>query len=126
MFLVGVFAALAVTLSVVGLYAVVSFSVAERIQEMGLRLALGARPSHIMTLVLTEGLKLVATGISIGVAGALLLTGLLETQLFGIGARDTVTFVVAPAILFAAGLLGCLAPARRAMRIDPAIALRSE
>jgi len=126
MFLVGLFAALAVMLSVVGLYAVVSFSVAERIQELGLRLALGARPSHIMTLVLTEGLKLVATGISIGVAGALLLTGLLETQLFGIGARDTVTFVVAPAILFAAGLLGCLAPARRAMRIDPAIALRSE
>jgi putative ABC transport system permease protein len=93
---------------------------------MGLRLALGARPSHIMTLVLTEGLKLVATGICIGVAGALLLTGFLETQLFGIGARDTVTFVVAPSILFAAGLLGCLAPALRAMRIDPAIALRSE
>jgi putative ABC transport system permease protein len=126
MFLVGLFAALAVMLSVVGLYAVVSFSVAERIQEMGLRLALGARPSNIMALVLADGLKLVATGIFIGVGGALLLTGLLETQLFGISARDTVTFVVAPTILFAAGLLGCLVPARRAMRIDPAIALRSE
>jgi putative ABC transport system permease protein len=125
-FLVGLFAALAVMLSAVGLYAVVSFSVAERIQEMGLRLALGARPAHIMTLVLTEGLKLVAIGIFIGVGAALLLTGFLEAQLFGIGARDTMTFVAAPAILFAAGLLGCLAPARRAMRIDPAIALRSE
>ena len=126
MFLVGLFAALAVTLSVVGLYAVISFSVAERVQEMGLRLALGARPSNLMALVLTEGMKLVGAGIFIGVAGALLLTGLLETQLFGIGARDTVTFVVAPTILFAAGVLGCLAPARRAMRVDPATALRSE
>ncbi len=126
MFLVGVFAALAVTLSVVGLYAVVSFSVAERVQEMGLRLALGARPSNIMALVLAEGLKLVASGIGLGVGGALLLTGLLETQLFGVSARDTATFVVAPMILFAAGLLGCLAPARRAMRVDPAVALRSE
>ena len=126
MFLVVVFAALAVTLSVVGLYAVVSFSVAERVQEMGLRLALGARPSNIMALVLAEGLKLVASGIVLGVGGALLLTGLLETLLFGVSARDTATFVVAPMILFAAGLLGCLAPARRAMRVDPAVALRSE
>ena len=79
-----------------------------------------------MALVLAEGLKLVAAGIVLGVGGALLLTGLLETQLFGVSARDTATFVVAPMILFAAGLLGCLAPARRAMRVDPAIALRSE
>ena len=129
MFLVGLFAALAVTLSVVGLYAVVSFSVAERIQEMGLRLALGAKPSHLMALVLTEGIKLVAAGIFLGVVGALLLillTSLLETQLFGVGALDALTFVVAPTILFAAGVVGCLAPARRAMRVDPAIALRSE
>jgi ABC-type antimicrobial peptide transport system permease subunit len=104
---------------------------------MGLRLALGAKPSNLMALVLTEGMKLVAAGILIGVGGALLLTalletplfgltGLLETQLFGIGARNSLTFVVAPTILFAAGVLGCLAPARRAMRVDPAIALRSE
>ena len=126
MSLVGVFAALAVVLSVVGLYAVVSFSVAERIQEMGLRMALGAKPSNLMALVLTEGMTLVGIGILIGVGGALLLTGLLETQLFGVSARDTATFLVAPTILFAAGVLGCLAPARRAMRVDPAIALRSE
>jgi putative ABC transport system permease protein len=126
MSLVGVFAALAVLLSVVGLYAVVSFSVAERSQEMGLRLALGAKPSNLMALVLTEGLTLVGAGIVLGVGAAFLLTGLLQTQLFGVSARDSATFVVAPAILFAAGVLGCLAPARRAMRVDPAIALRAD
>jgi putative ABC transport system permease protein len=126
MSLVGVLAGLAVILSVIGLYAVVSFSVAERSQEMGLRLALGARPANLMALVLTEGLTLVGGGIVLGVGSALLLTGLLETQLFGVSARDSLTFVLAPAILFAAGVLGCLAPARRAMRVDPAIALRSD
>jgi putative ABC transport system permease protein len=126
MFLVGVFATLAVTLAVVGLYAVVSFSVAERIREMGLRLALGARPSNLLSLVLREALMLVGAGVGIGVVAALLLTQLLQTLLFGVGARDPATFVLAPAILLAAGLLGCLAPAFRAMRVDPAAALRSE
>ncbi|MEP6917023.1 MAG: FtsX-like permease family protein, partial [Acidobacteriota bacterium] len=126
MFLIGAFAALAVTLAVVGLYAVVSFSVAERIQEMGVRLALGARPSNLLTLVLSDGLKLVGTGVTVGLGGAFALTGLLEPLLFGITARDTTTFILAPLILFVAGLVGCVAPARRAMRIDPASALRSE
>jgi predicted permease len=126
MSLVGVFASLAVILSVIGLYAVVSFSVAERSREMGLRLALGARPADLMALVLAEGLKLVGAGIVIGVGAAILLIALLDTQLAGLSARDSATFVVAPAILFTAGVLGCLAPARRAMRVDPATALRSE
>jgi predicted permease len=126
MFLVGIFAALAVTLAVVGLYAVVSFSVAERIHEMGLRLALGARPANLLTLVLRDGLKLVATGAAIGIGVALVLTRFIETLLFGIHARDLATFLLAPLLLFGAGILGCLAPARRAMRTDPAIALRSE
>jgi predicted lysophospholipase L1 biosynthesis ABC-type transport system permease subunit len=126
MVLVGIFATLAVTLAVVGLYAVVSFSVAERIREMGLRLALGARPSNLLSLVLREALTLVGAGVGIGVVAALLLTQLLQTLLFGVGARDPATFVLAPAILLAAGVLGCLAPAFRAMRVDPAAALRSE
>jgi putative ABC transport system permease protein len=126
MFLVGIFAGLAVTLAVVGLYAVVSFSVAERIHEMGLRLALGARPANLLTLVLRDGLKLVAAGAGVGIAAALLLTRFLETLLFGVNARDLSTFVIAPALLFAAGVLGCIAPARRAMRTDPATALRGE
>jgi putative ABC transport system permease protein len=126
MFLVGVFAALAVTLAVVGLYAVVSFSVAQRVQEMGVRLALGAQPSDLLTLVLREGLKLVFAGVCVGVGAAFALTRYLQAMLFGVDAHDPATFVLAPLILFAAGLLGCLAPARRAMRVDPATALRSE
>jgi putative ABC transport system permease protein len=126
MFLVGIFAGLAVTLAVVGLYAVVSFSVAERIHEMGLRLALGAQPANLLTLVLSDGLKLVGVGAAVGITVALLLTRFLETLLFGVHARDLSTFVLAPTLLFAAGILGCLAPARRAMRTDPAIALKGE
>jgi len=126
MFLVGIFAALALTLAVVGLYAVVSFSVAERIHEMGLRLALGAQPANLLTLVLREGLRLVATGAAVGIAVALVLTRFLETLLFGVHARDLPTFVIGSSLLFVAGILGCLAPARRAMRTDPATALRSE
>jgi len=126
MMLIGLFALLAVTLAVVGLYAVVSYSVAERIHEMGLRLALGARPANLLGLILREGLRLVGLGIAIGVAAALVLTRFLETLLFGVRARDTMTFVLASGILLGAGVLGCLAPARRAMRVDPAIALRAE
>jgi putative ABC transport system permease protein len=126
MVLIGVFAVIAVTLAVVGLYAVVSYSVAERVHEMGLRLALGARPANLVRLVLGEGLRLVVVGIAVGVAAALLLTRFLEALLFGVDARDTITFVVAPAILLAAALLGCLAPAWRAMRVDPAVALRAD
>jgi ABC-type antimicrobial peptide transport system permease subunit len=126
MVLIGLFAILAVALAVVGLYAVVSYSVAERIHEMGLRLALGARPANLVALILREGLRLVVLGIAIGVGAALVLTRFLEALLFGVDARDTITFVLAPAILLAAALLGCLAPARRAMRVDPAVALRAE
>jgi putative ABC transport system permease protein len=126
MLLVGIFAMLAVTLAVVGLYAVVSFSVAERIHEMGLRLALGAQPANLLTLVLRDGLKLIATGAAIGIGVALVLTRFIETLLFGVHARDLTTFVIAPSLLVGAGMLGCLAPARRAMRTDPAIALRAE
>jgi len=126
MILIGLFALTAVTLAVVGLYAVVSYSVADRIHEMGLRLALGARPASLLALVLGEGLRLVGLGIAIGVLAALMLTRFLETLLFGVRARDMTTFVLASAVLLAAGLLGCLAPARRAMRVDPAIALRTE
>ncbi len=126
MVLIGLFAILAVALAVVGLYAVVSYSVAERIHEMGLRLALGARPANLVALILREGLRLVVLGIAVGVGAALVLTRFLEALLFGVDARDTITFILAPAILLAAALLGCLAPARRAMRVDPAVALRAE
>jgi putative ABC transport system permease protein len=126
MFLMAVFSVLAVTLAVVGLYAVVAYSVAERIQEMGVRLALGARPMDLLGLVLKDGLKLVTAGVAIGIGAALALTRFLGSLLFGVDARDTATFVAVAVVLLLAGLVGCLIPARRAMRVDPATALRSE
>jgi putative ABC transport system permease protein len=126
MLLVGVFAALALTLALVGLYAVVSYSVAQRINEMAVRLALGAQPRTLLALVLSEGSKLAGAGVVLGLAAALALTRFLETLLFGVDARDPTTFVVVPALLFVSALAGCVAPARRAMRVDPATALRTE
>jgi putative ABC transport system permease protein len=124
MFVVAVFAMLAVTLALVGLYAVVAYSVAERLHEMAVRLALGARPSNLLTLVLADGLKLVSAGLVLGLGAAFLLTRFLDAMLFGVHSRDATTFVVVPVILFIAALIGCLVPARRAMRVDPATALR--
>jgi putative ABC transport system permease protein len=126
MFLVGTFAVLALVLSVVGLYAVISFSVAERTHEMGLRVALGASPASLLRLVLSEGLFLVATGIVVGLGGAFVMTRFLESMLFGVRAYDAVTFVAVPLLLIVAALLGCLVPARRATRVDPMVALRAE
>jgi len=126
MTLVGIFAALALTLSVVGLYAVVSYSVAERIHEMGLRLALGAQPANLLAMVLGEGLRLVTAGLALGIAGALGVTRFLDTLLFGVHARDVTTFAGVVVVLSAAALLGCLVPAMRAMRVDPMVALRAE
>lgn len=126
MFLVGLFAALAVTLSLVGLYGVVSYSVAERIPEMGVRLALGARPWHLLTLVLSEGLRLVAAGSFIGVCAALALAHWLPSLGLNVPERHLAIFVGVPSLLLVAAVVGCLVPARRAMRTDPAIALRSE
>src|SRR5687767_7549580 len=126
MTLVGIFAALALALSVVGLYAVVSYSVAERIHEMGLRLALGAQPSNLLAMVLGEGFRLVTAGLALGIAGALALTRFLDTLLFGVDARDAATFAGVVLVLGLAALLGCLVPALRAMRVDPMVALRAE
>jgi putative ABC transport system permease protein len=126
MFLAGVFAALALVLSLVGLYAVVSFSVAERTQELGLRFALGATPRSLLGLVLSDGLKLVGVGVAVGLAVAFVLARFLETQLFGVTAHDPGTFIAVPVLLVCAAVAGCLIPARRATRIDPMTALRTQ
>ncbi|MGB2715890.1 MAG: ABC transporter permease [Vicinamibacterales bacterium] len=126
MTLVGLFAGLALTLSVVGLYAVVSYSVAERIHEMGVRLALGAQPSNLLRMVLGEGLRLVVAGVTLGLAGSLAFTRFLDTMLFGVQPRDATTFAGVVIVLSAAAMLGCLVPALRAMRVDPMVALRAE
>ncbi len=126
MFLAGVFAALALVLSLVGLYAVVSFSVAERTQELGVRYALGATPRDLLGLVLSDGLKLVAVGVVLGLAMAFVLARFLESQLFGVSAHDPGTFIAVPVLLFCAAVAGCLIPARRATRVDPMTALRTQ
>jgi putative ABC transport system permease protein len=124
--LVGAFAILALVLSLVGLYAVVSHSVAERRREMGVRLALGASPLALLRLVLSEGLSLAAAGVALGLAAAFLMTRFMSALLFGIEAHDLRTFLAVPLLLFAAATAGCLVPARRAMRVDPNAALRTE
>ncbi len=126
MALVGAFAVLALVLSLVGLYAVVSHSVAERTREMGVRLALGASPLALLRLVLSEGLSLAAFGVAFGLAVAFVVTRFMSALLFGIEAHDLRTFVAVPLVLFAAAAAGCLVPARRAMRVDPNVALRTE
>jgi putative ABC transport system permease protein len=126
MLIVGGFAALAAVLSLVGLYAVVSFSVAQRLHEMAVRIALGARPADLLRLVLTDALRLAAAGILIGIVAAFLLTRYLEVLLYGVPPRDSATFLVVAVLLLLAALLGCAIPARRAMTVDPTTALRAE
>jgi putative ABC transport system permease protein len=124
MVLAALFAALALVLSLVGLFGVVSYSVAERTHELGLRFALGASPRALLALVLSDGMRLVGVGVVLGLAGAFVLARFLETQLFGVTAHDPVTFVSVPLLLIGAAIAGCLIPARRATRIDPMTALR--
>ena len=126
MVLAGLFASLALVLSLVGLFGVVSYTVAERTHELGLRFALGATPRRLLGLVLADGLKLVVVGVVLGLAGAFVLARFLETQLFGVTAHDPVTFVSVPLLLVGAAVAGCLIPARRATRIDPMTALRTQ
>jgi putative ABC transport system permease protein len=94
--------------------------------ELGLRFALGASPQTLLALVLSDGLKLVGVGVVLGLAGAFILARFLETQLFGVTAHDPVTFAAVPLLLIGAAIAGCLIPARRATRIDPMTALRTQ
>ena len=122
--LLGLFAALALTLAAIGTYATISLLVSERAQEIGIRIALGAERSTILRWVLGEGLVLAAVGIAIGVIAALLLSRALETLLYGVQALDLVTFTMVPIVLVIVALLASLTPARRAASMDPATALR--
>ena len=123
--LVGLFAAVAIVLAGVGLYGVTAFTVAQRTRELGIRLALGATPLDVVRLVIAYGGRLVVVGIAIGTAGSLGLTELIRTMLFGISARDPMTFTGVAVLLTLVLLAACYLPARRAMRVDPVIALRS-
>ena len=124
--LVGVFAAAALALAAVGIYGVVAFSVTRRTQEIGIRMALGARQSDVLRLILGEGARMAVLGVVLGIAASLAITRLLSTLLFGISATDPLTFVGVALLLSLVALLASYIPARRAMRVDPDIALRSE
>jgi predicted permease len=124
--LLGALAATAVLLALVGIYGVVAYSSAQRTQEVGIRVALGASREDILRLILFHGLALAGTGMAIGIAAALLLTRLLASLLYHVTATDPLTFTAGTALFLLVSLAASLFPARRAMRVDPAVALRCE
>jgi putative ABC transport system permease protein len=124
--LVGLFGALAVILAAAGIFGVLSYSVSQRTNEIGIRLALGASPGSIRKMALAEGAKLAAAGLGAGALAALALARLLQSELYGVTVRDPATFIGAGALLGAVALAACYIPARRAMRVDPIVALRYE
>ncbi|HLL48334.1 MAG TPA: FtsX-like permease family protein, partial [Longimicrobiaceae bacterium] len=125
-YLLAGFTAVALLLAVVGLYGVISYGVAQRRGEIGVRVALGADRGSILGLVVRQGMVLTAIGLAVGLAGALALTRLLRSLLFGVGAVDPVTFLAVPLVLAAAAFLASYLPASRAARTDPATALRAQ
>jgi len=124
-FLLALFAAIALTLAAIGIYGTISLLVAERMQEMGIRLALGANPPAILKLVLGQGLILTAVGLVLGLAGAAVLTRTLSGLIYGVGTLDPLTFVAVPALLCVVALAACFVPARRAASVDPITTLRN-
>ncbi len=126
MTLLGLFAALALALAIVGIYGVMAYLVNQGTREIGIRMALGATPRDILSLVLRQGMTLALLGVAAGLAGALALTRFLQSLLFGIAATDPVTFAAIPLLLVAVALLASYLPARRAALIDPMVSLRCE
>jgi putative ABC transport system permease protein len=124
--LFGVFALIALLLSAVGLYAVTAYSVAQRTQEIGVRIALGARHAQVSWLILRAGLAQLGLGVVLGLIGAWFASGIMETLLVQMPARDPLTFVAITGLLLLITVAACLVPARRAMRVDPSVALRAE
>jgi predicted permease len=124
--MLGILAALALVLSTIGTYSVLAYAVAQRTREIGIRVALGAQPGSVLLLMIRNGARLAAVGISVGIAVALALTSLMNDFLFGVRASDPLTFVVVALILAASSFMACYVPARRATKVDPMVALRYE
>jgi putative ABC transport system permease protein len=124
--LLGVFAGVALLLTSIGLYGVMSFSVSQRTREIGVRMALGAESSDVFKMIVGQGMKLVSLGVVLGLGGALALTRVMKQLLFGVSATDPLTLVAIALLLAFVALLACWIPARRAMKVDPMIALRCE
>jgi putative ABC transport system permease protein len=124
--LLGTFAGIAGALAAVGIYGMLAFAVTQRTREIGVRLALGAQPGEVVRLVMRRGVLLTGLGIALGIAGALTLTRLLSSMLFGLTALDPFTYVGVAAFFTAVAITAAYLPARRATKVDPVIALRHE
>jgi putative ABC transport system permease protein len=126
MTLLTIFAGIAIALASIGLYGVMSYSVAQRTREIGIRVALGAQRAHVLRLVVRQGMLLTGMGVLVGLLGSFGLTRLISSLLFGVSPTDLSTFAAVSTLLFAVALLASWIPARRASRVDPIVALRTE
>ena len=120
------FAVVALLLGAIGIYGVLSYTMSQRSQEVGIRIALGAESRQVVRMVVFEGMRIVAIAVVIGLVASLATTRLLQSQLFGVGPTDVLTFSVVTLLLAFVAMLACYLPARRASRVDPMIALRSD
>jgi putative ABC transport system permease protein len=126
MLVLGLFALLALVLAAVGVFGVMAYSVSQRTHEIGVRVALGAKPGDILSLAVGQGMTVAGIGLGVGIAGSASLTHFLSGFLYGVRPTDLVTFLSAAALLAGAALLACYLPARKAARVDPLVALRDE